>query len=57
MENDTTKKDTSVIEPDQIVLVGKTSGRELKLKNTIDDKGVVFYEAAIDWRNDSAALK
>lgn len=57
MVEDTTKKDISVTEPDQIVLVGKTSGRELKLKKTIDDKGVVFYEAALDWRNDSASVK
>ena len=37
-------------EPDHITLVGRTSRRELKLIKTIDEKGVVFYEAPLDGR-------
>jgi hypothetical protein len=56
MPNDT-KRNEKILEPDQIVLVGKTTGRELTLKKTVNAKGVVFYEAPLDWRNSSSPNK
>jgi hypothetical protein len=37
--------------PEQIVLRGKTSGRELTLKKKLDKNGNVFYKAPLDWRD------
>ena len=45
MQNDQ-RKDR---EPDHYTLVDKT-GRKLRLEKTTDSKGVVFYEASLDWR-------
>lgn len=46
--------DKKTTEPESITLTGKTSGRQLKLKKTIDDKGVVFYEAPLDGQSETA---
>lgn len=47
------RENMPITRPDHITLVGKKSGRELKLVKTVDDKGVVFYEAALDGRTES----
>jgi hypothetical protein len=43
------KKPDSNAEPESITLVGKESGRRLELKRTVDERGVVFYEAPLSW--------
>lgn len=36
---------------DHVTLVGGKSGRKLKLEKTVDNNGVVFYQARLDWRD------
>jgi hypothetical protein len=52
MPNEAKRKE---VEPEYYTLVEKTSGRSLKLQKTVDNKGVVFYEAPLEWRIESKA--
>lgn len=37
-------------QPEQVTHAGGRSGRALKWEKTTDSKGVVYYEADLDWR-------